>query len=106
MEASERRTRFEERVRIERDFLVPIYQRFGSRAPLAGMTEAAIFSWEKRAAELVGEIDVPRVAELLREAARRAELLADNSRDVFTADRRVGPDGRATLRRMLEEALT
>jgi len=70
------------------------------------MTEAAIFSWEKRAAELVGEIDVPRVAELLREAARRAELLADNSRDVFTADRRVGPDGLATLRRMLEEALT
>ena len=106
MDASKRRTRFEERVRVERDFLVPINQQFGSHAPLAGMTEAAIGSWEKRAAAVGCHIDVPRIAGLLREAAKRAELLADNSRDVFTLDRQVGPDGLATLRRMLDDELS
>ena len=105
MDASTRRTRFEERVRIERDFLVPVNRRFGTRAPLAGMTGAAIDSWQGRAAEVADGADVPRIAGLLREAAVRAELLADNSRDVFEAARRTGPDGLATIKAMLDKEL-
>lgn len=105
MDAPTRRTRFEERVRIERDFLVPVNRRFGPDAPLAGMTAGAIDSWERRAAELGSGIDVERVAALLREAATRAELLADNSRDVFELDRRTGPDGLLAIRDMLEAVL-
>ncbi len=104
MDGSKRRTRFEERVRLERDFLVPVNRRFGADAPLAGMTSAAIDSWERRASSL-NEGHAARIAALLREAAARAELLADNSREVFEADRRTGPDGLAAIRRMLDDAL-
>ncbi|WP_294338912.1 hypothetical protein [uncultured Sphingomonas sp.] len=105
MDASTRRTRFEERVRIEREFLVPINARFGTLAPLAGMTGAAINSWALRAAASPGGVDVARVAVLLREAAARAELLADNSRDVFAPAGRTSPDGLAALRAMLDDEL-
>jgi hypothetical protein len=105
MDGKERRTRFEERVRIERSFLVPVNRRFGSAAPLAGMTQNAIESWELRASEVFVDVDIGRLAALLREAAQRAELLADNSREVFAADRRVEPDALDTLSKMLTEAL-
>jgi hypothetical protein len=105
MDGEARRTRFEERVRIERDFLVPVNQRFGATAPLAGMTEAAIMSWQRRVAPVSQGVDVVRVASLLLEAAKRAELLADNSRDVFEKGRNVGPDGLAAIRGMLHEVL-
>lgn len=105
MDASTRRTRFEERVRIERDFLVPVNRCFGLDAPLAGMTAVAIDSWQRRASEVGGNIDIHRAADLLREAAARAELLADNSRDVFEADCREGPDGLAVIQLMLEKVL-
>lgn len=105
MDASTRRTRFEERVRIERDFLVPVNQRFGVRAPLAGMTGAAIESWQFRAASVQNGVNVGLVAALLREAAVRAELLADNSRDVFVAAERIGPDSLSGIRAMLEVEL-
>lgn len=105
MDAPTRRTRFEERVRVEREFLVPINQRFGKVAPLAGMTSEAIESWRFRAAGAGVDLDIEGAAALLREASARAELLADNSRDVFEADRRTGPDGISDLRRMLEELL-
>jgi hypothetical protein len=105
MDAKTRRTRFEERVRIERDFLVPVNRRFGEIAPLAGMTGAAIESWQSRAGSASSGVDVVRVALLLREAAARAELLADNSRDVFTADDRTRPDGLATIKAMLMQEL-
>ena len=105
MDASTRRTRFEERVRVERDFLVPVNRRFGAAAPLAGMTASAIESWRRRASDLYIEMDVERVAKLLLEAAARAELLADNSRDVFEADRQVAPDGLGGLKVLLTSAL-
>ena len=105
MDTPTRRTRFEERVRLEREFLAPVNRVFGTTAPLAGMTADAIASWEKRAGLLSLSIDVALAATLLREAAKRAEILADNSRDVFESDRRTGPDGLAAIRRMLENAL-
>jgi len=105
MDASTRRTRFEERVRVEREFLVPVNQRFGTHAPLAGMTASAIESWRVRASELNIDVDVERVATLLSEAAARAELLADNSRDVFEAERHISPDGLSDLRILLSDVL-
>lgn len=105
MDTPTRRTRFEERVRLEREFLVPVNRVFGDRAPLAGMTADAIASWEKRANLLDSGLNVTQVAALLREAATRAEILADNSRDVFDAGRRTGPDGLAAIRRLLEDTL-
>jgi hypothetical protein len=105
MDASTRRTRFEERVRIERDFLVPVNRRFGTVAPLAGMTAGAIESWRNRAADRDLGVDVERVAALLLEAAARAELLADNSRDVFEANRHVAPDGVGEIKKTLDALL-
>lgn len=106
MDTPTRRTRFEERVRLEREFLAPVNRVFGDSAPLAGMTADAISSWETRAGLLKSSVNVTLTAALLREAATRAEILADNSRDVFEAGRRTGPDGLATIRRLLEDALT
>lgn len=105
MDGSTRRTRFEERVRVERDFLVPVNGRVGSVVPLAGMTAAAIESWRQRAADKDLGVDVEQVAAVLREAAARAELLADNSRDVFEADRRISPDGLNEMKLVLESLL-
>jgi hypothetical protein len=105
MDTPTRRTRFEERVRLEREFLAPVNRVFGSRAPLAGMTGDAIASWERRAGSLGSSVDVVLAAALLREAAKRAEILADNSRDVFEAGRKTGPDGLTAIRRLLEDAL-
>ena len=101
-----RRTRFQERVRVEREFLAPVNRRFGTSAPLAGMTGDAIDSWERRATLGESSANVCKIAKLLREAAMRAELLADNSRDVFEVDRKIGPDGLAEIARMLEVALS
>ncbi|WP_137752902.1 hypothetical protein [Sphingopyxis sp. L1A2A] len=105
MDASTRRTRFQERVRIEREFLIPVNRRVGSVVPLAGMTAAAIESWRQRAAGVDLGVDVERVAALLLEAAARAELLADNSRDVFEADIRIAPDALSEIRVSLEMIL-
>lgn len=105
MDGRSRRTRFEERVRIEREFLIPVNQKCGRSAPLAGMTRDAIDSWETRAAAVSLNIDVKRVAAILREASARAELLTDNSKDVFEAERRIGSNGLEVIRILLERAL-
>jgi hypothetical protein len=105
MEASSRRTRFQERVRIERDFLAPVNATCGSFAPLAGMTEAAIISWEERCAHSLPDLDAKQIAKVLREAALRAELLADRSKDVFAGEKATRPDGLEVLRVRLEGLL-
>jgi hypothetical protein len=101
MKAAQRRTRFQERVRIERDFLAPVNSHFGDDAPLAGMTEAAIHSWEIRSKRALPAEGVAQIAKILREAARRADLLADRSRDVFSGEEEARPDGLDSLRRQL-----
>ncbi len=105
MDASTRRTRFEERVRVERDFLVPVNRRFGGVAPLAGMTAGAIASWRSRASDHDLGVDVERITALLLEAAVRAELLADNSRDVFESGRHIAPDGLEEIKKTLDAIL-
>ena len=105
MDERTRRTRFEERVRIEREFLRPINQRFGRKIPLAGMTSTALTSWEERALQHYEAPVIKRLANILREAAKRAEILADNSREVFAPSKNVSPDGLASLSSMLQNEL-
>ena len=105
MIGSPRRTRFQERVRIEREFLEPVNAAFGSVAPLAGMTAAAIRCWEARIGTREVRQDVGAIAAVLYEAAARAELLADNSKDVFERRERGTPNGLSELKELLFEAL-
>jgi hypothetical protein len=105
MDGTERRTRFQERVRVEREFIVPVNRQFGTSAPLAGMTGAAIESWKSRASNVQNSAIVDQIASILLEASRRAELLADNSRDVFVEERRIGADSLSDLRKILDDAL-
>ncbi len=106
MNGDVRRGRFHARIRIERQFLVLVNRRFGPNALLAGMTEAAIDSWEARAGQVNSDVNISRVAKLLREAALRAELLADNSREIFEAGRKISPDGVAEIAEMLAAELS
>ena len=105
MEAANRRNRFQERVRIEREFLAPVNAHCGSQAPLAGMTEAAILSWEERCTLAIPGLDASEIGKVLLEAARRAELLADRSRDVFAGEVSTRPSGLEALRQRLEALL-
>jgi hypothetical protein len=100
-----RRTRFEGRVDLEREFLTPINGLFGSSAPLTGMTQDAILSWQSRAKEFCAAVQVERVARILLEASSRAHLLADNSKDVFEPDVRPKASSVLELRKLLEAEL-
>lgn len=106
MNEMDRRTRFQERVRVERDFLRPVNARVGALAPLAGMTKDAIESWQHRASAVVTDLNVLEVVRILFEASRRAELLADNSRDVFEKGERGTPSGLDALKELLERELS
>ncbi len=105
VDGNSRRTRFEARVTIEREFLSRVNATFGATVPLAGMTREAIESWATRARPSSIGPDVQQIARILIEASTRAELLADNSRDVFEADQRPSPDSLEELRRLLDVAL-
>lgn len=83
MQSNNRRTRFEGRINIERHFLSIVNEKFGDRAPLAGMTEDAIESWSLRAMTLFPHNTISSIRQMLIEAAVRSDILADNSRDVF-----------------------
>lgn len=105
MNAGERRSRFERRVSTERSFISPVNHVFGDLAPLAGMTHDAIASWRKRAERATGK-DLSKVSALLFEASTRADLMADNSKDVFEPIRRPAPDSLGELRAMLVTSLS
>lgn len=83
MDGSTRRTRFENRVVLEREFLTRVNQTFGDIAPLAGMTGEAIDAWRIRAREACGGDTVDAIHDLLIEISIRADLIADHSREVF-----------------------
>ena len=105
MDGNVRRTRFETRIALERDFLSYVNKEFGASAPLAGMTLDAIESWAKRAASATNEALIFEVAALLTEVSKRADLMADNSKDVFDVEQRPKPDSLAELRSLLELTL-
>jgi hypothetical protein len=91
---------------LEREFLSPVNKAVGGKVPLAGMTAAAIESWRDRAIAVLS-IDVSEtVAQLLSEASARAQLLADNSRDVFEPESRGSRDSLDELRIRLERTLS
>jgi hypothetical protein len=102
---AKRRTRFEGRVELEREFLTPVNKRFGSISPLSGMTRDAIESWRRRASTASDPAKVGKVADILLQASSRAHLLADNSKDVFEPERRPSPSSVELLRDMLTELL-
>lgn len=79
---------------------------FGFDEPLAGMTLGAIESWRQRAKIKLSIIDIDRIANLLLEASARAELLADNSKEVFEPAHRAAPDSLNELRIMLDCTLS
>lgn len=105
MDGKSRRTRFETRVILEREFLTRVNGKFGEAAPLAGMTRDAIDSWAARAAAKTNCTAVPEIAALLVEVSTRADLMADNSKDVFAPERRPRPDSLNELRQLLEATL-
>jgi hypothetical protein len=105
MKKTQRRTRFEGRVDLERNFLTRVNAIFGHSLPLAGMTESAIQSWARRASVNLPLADIERIKKILIEASTRAELLADNSRDVFEPERRPRLESLKHLEGVLEEAL-
>jgi hypothetical protein len=106
MDSGTRRTRFEARVSLERDFLTRVNSIFGRNEPLAGMTKDAIESWCQRAKAGSPAADVDRIARLLLEASSRADLLADNSKEVFEPEHRPPPDSLNELYILLDRALT
>lgn len=83
MDSRRSKTRFHARTDLEREFITPINAKFGATAVLAGMTRAAIESWRSRASTKLPHDQVSRIASLLIEAATRAEILTDDSREVF-----------------------
>lgn len=83
MENRRSQTRFHARTNLERELITPINAKYGARAALAGMTRGAIESWRLRASAEFPRENVEEVASLLIEASTRAEILTDDSRDVF-----------------------
>ena len=105
MDGTTRRTRFETRVNLERDFLTRVNSVFGQSIALAGMTREAIDSWRMRTEASLSGFDVREIVQILIEASTRAALLADNSKDVFEVDQRPQPDSLKELRGLLDTAL-
>jgi hypothetical protein len=103
--AGARRTRFETRVTLERDYLTRVNVVFGQGHPLAGMTRGAIDSWRVRAQSEWPDLEIDKIARILIEASVQAELLADNSKDVFEPDRRPPTDSLNELGSLLDQAL-
>jgi hypothetical protein len=106
VDGSTRRTRFETRIALERDFLTRVNAKFGLSTPLAGMTRDAIESWAARAGAITEPSLVSDVARLLIEVSARADLMADNSKDVFEPDQRRQPDSLCEIRDLLDKTLT
>jgi hypothetical protein len=69
------------------------------------MTRDAIDSWVKRAEGKHASSDVRDIARILIEASTRADLLTDNSKDVFEANQRPRPDSLKELCNLLDAAL-
>lgn len=83
---AERRTRFRARLDTERLFLGTINKKFSVSVPLMGMTRQAIVSWHKTVNIVVPCSQVNSIVSLLLEAGKRADILADDSREVFEPD--------------------
>jgi hypothetical protein len=70
------------------------------------MTRDAIDSWATRANAKTNLAAVREIAALLIEVSTRADLLADNSKDVFDPERRPRPDSLNELRELLQATLS
>jgi hypothetical protein len=70
------------------------------------MTREAIDSWKLRAESRFDKNAVNEIAQILIEASARAELLADNSKDVFEPEHRPQPSSLDELRALLDRSLS
>lgn len=87
MRVKKKPSRFEMRVSVEREVLSAVNGKLGESAPLFGMTRAAMEQWHQKAAKSIGPGKAEEVYRILLEISRRAELLSDQSRDVFSEER-------------------
>jgi hypothetical protein len=105
VDSNTRRTRFETRILLEREFLARVNNVFAPSLSLAGMTRDAIESWSQRASAKKTIKNIFQIARLLIEVSEKSQLLADNSKDVFEAGHIHQPDSLAVLRDLLDRAL-
>src|SRR3546814_18545514 len=83
--ATGRRSRFQARIQSEREILTIVNSSPACRGiPLAGMTSEAIATWEAKARRCLVDGVAAKAVNTLLEIGRRTDLLADNSKDVFT----------------------
>lgn len=88
MDNKTRRTRFETRIMLEREFLAKVNTVFGSAHPLTGMTVDAIRRWGTELRRVAPSPIILDLEKLLLEASARADLMADDSKEVFEPARR------------------
>ncbi|MBY2905732.1 hypothetical protein [Rhizobium leguminosarum] len=105
MDNETRRTRFETRIMLEREFLGKVNAVFGYLYPLSGMTLDAINQWQRGLLAVASNGRVDSISRLLLEASARAELMADDSKDVFEPDRRE-LDSLSEVRTLLHQELS
>lgn len=100
----ERRTRFRARIEIERAFLTTVNNFYGPDGPLMGLTAAAIEAWARTAMErdAAGPAEVKAI---LLEAAKRSEILSDDSREVFDSSGAASLSSVEHLHQMLRDRL-
>ncbi len=88
MDNKTRRTRFETRIMLEREFLAKVNTVLGSVHPLTGMTVDAIRRWGVELRRMAPTPIILDIEKLLLEASARADLMADDSKEVFQPARR------------------
>lgn len=85
MKTAARHLRFRQRVELERRILSEVNTRVDGK-PLAGVTEPTVNQWKREMKPSFEAGRVDRISEVILEIARRAEVDADCSRDVFSGE--------------------
>jgi hypothetical protein len=85
MKTAARHLRFRQRVELERRILSEVNSKIEGK-PLSGVTEPTVNRWMAEVKSCVDGDRVNRISEVILEIARRAEVDADCSRDVFSGE--------------------
>src|SRR6266699_3319198 len=104
MKTAARHLRFRQRVELERKILSQVNSRIKGK-PLSGVTEPTVNRWRIEAKPSEEASRVNRISEVILEIARRAEVDADCSRDVFSGEDLLPQDSLENLMLSLQELL-